>query len=54
MKDRCQRRRCCCCWQVLAEEIPEGGLQVEVRNKVGEGVLNEGCGAEWAQKVHVA
>lgn len=39
--------------QVLAEEIPLGGLEVEVRNRVGEGQLNEGCGAEWVQKVRV-
>lgn len=26
-------------------------MEVEVRNRVGEGPLNEGCGAEWAQKV---
>ena len=31
--------------------MPGGGLAVEVRNRVGEGQLNEGCGAEWAQKV---
>lgn len=37
--------------KVLGEEMPEGGLEVEVRNRVGEGPLNEGCGAEWAQKV---
>lgn len=38
-------------WQVLEAEMPGGGLAVEVRNRVGEGQLNEGCGAEWAQKV---
>ena len=38
-------------WQVLAEEMPGGELSVEVRNRVGEGQLNEGCGAEWVQKV---
>lgn len=32
--------------------MPGGGLAVEVRNRVGEGQLNEGCGAEWAQKVY--
>lgn len=26
-------------------------MQVEIRNRVGEGPLNEGCGAEWVQKV---
>lgn len=38
-------------FQVLAEEMPGGSLEIEVRNRVGEGQLNEGCGAEWAQKV---
>ena len=37
--------------KVLAEEMPGGRLEIEVRNRVGEGQLNEGCGAEWAQKV---
>eukprot|EP00904_Undaria_pinnatifida_P011484 jgi/Undpi1/7466/HiC_scaffold_22.g09939.m1 len=36
--------------KVLAEEMPGGELSVEVRNRVGEGQLNEGCGAEWVQK----
>ncbi|CAB1103506.1 unnamed protein product [Ectocarpus sp. CCAP 1310/34] len=36
--------------KVLAEEMPGGRLEVEVRNRVGAGQLNEGCGAEWAQK----
>lgn len=31
--------------------MPGGRLEVEVRNRVGEGQLNEGCGAEWVQKV---
>lgn len=31
--------------------MPGGRLEMEVRNRVGEGQLNEGCGAEWAQKV---
>ncbi|CAM9385398.1 unnamed protein product [Scytosiphon promiscuus] len=36
--------------KVLAEEMPGGRLEIEVRNRVGQGQLNEGCGAEWAQK----
>lgn len=38
--------------EVLAEEMPGGRLEIQVRNRVGEGQLNEGCGAEWAQKVN--
>ena len=37
--------------QVMEAEMPGGGLSVEVRNRVGEGQRNEGCGAEWVQKV---
>ena len=32
--------------------MPGGRLEIQVRNRVGEGQLNEGCGAEWAQKVN--
>lgn len=39
-------------FKVLLEEMPGGRLEIEVRNRVGEGQLNEGCGAEWAQKVN--
>lgn len=37
--------------KAVREGMPEVGFEAEVRNRVGEGVLNEGCGAEWAQKV---
>lgn len=37
--------------QVLEEEMPGGKMKVEIRNRVGEGPLNDGCGAEWVQKV---
>ena len=36
--------------KILSKEMPGGKLEIEVRNRVGEGQLNEGCGAEWAQK----
>ncbi len=39
--------------KVLKEEMPGGRLEIEVRNRVGEGPLNQGCGAEWAQKVRL-
>lgn len=35
----------------MEEEMPGGKMRVEIRNRVGEGPLNEGCGAEWVQKV---
>ncbi|CAM9771735.1 unnamed protein product [Ascophyllum nodosum] len=36
--------------KALEDRMPGGDTRVEIRNRVGEGRLNEGCGAEWVQK----